>query len=323
MTESDPVKGRAAVPCAAPACRPVGVSYPALAGRSGSPRRRRPAVRDSYLNQQFRMVLPDAQFVDLVVAADPADLGRPGVGAAAKAREFERELPGDDWYFVAAWNPDEPPVHNQWGAPAERIKAIIEGAGLTFFPAVACAPDGSWLEINAVIRDGDEDQARSVARQVGVPYFCRLVGQRWEVLTTRRAIAAPAAGHARFFRADEPTCPSLVGGGSDQLCRDPGGIAGPAIHASAFFQARRKLGIALLRCGTCANGAGREREGNFLLDSALLPTRTQGWEPVDPTYKTKPGATTKGPIRQLVGIRLESFLADVGGTAPAAGGVCL
>ncbi len=296
------------------ASRPVTVSYPALAGRSGSPRRRRPALRDTYLNQHFRMVLSDGRPVDLVVSDDPGQLDRPRVGARFGPREFEGDLPTNDWYFVAAWTPTEPPIHNGWAAPAARIKSLVEAAGFPFAAAVACAPDGSWLEINAVIRGDDEDQARQVARQVDVPYFCRLTGQRWDVLATRQPGAEPVSAHVRFCSADEPTCPAQIGADASQPCRDPGGIAGPAIHASAFFQARRKLGIALLRCSTCANGAGREVEGNFLVDEVRLPTRTRGWEPVDPGYRTNPQATTDGPVPQLVGIRLESFLTDV--TAP-------
>ncbi|MGV1037734.1 MAG: hypothetical protein ACOYD0_12025 [Candidatus Nanopelagicales bacterium] len=293
------------------ASRPVTVTYPPLSGRPGSPRRRRPALRDTYVNQHFRMVLPDGQPVDLVVSDDPGQLDRPRVGAPLAPRHLPGDLPTDEWYFVAAWDPTEPPIHNGWGAPAARIKSLVEGAGLPFATAIACEPDGSWLEINAVIRDVDEDQARQVARQVGVPYFCRLAGQRWDVLATRQPGAEPVSAHTRFFSADEPTCPSHIGAEPSQPCLDPGGIAGPAIHASAFFQARRKLGIALLRCKTCANGAGREAEGNFLFDGVRLPTRTRGWEPVDPTYRTNPRATTAGPVRQLVGIRLESFLTDV------------
>ena len=292
--------------------RPVAVGYPALAGRTGSPRRRRPALRDTYLNQQIRMVLPDGQPVDLVVSEDPGELDRPRVGAPPAQRDIPVDLATTEWYFVAAWNPATPPVHNAWGTPATRIKSLVEDADLTFFPAVACAPDGSWLEITAIFRDGDEEQARSVAREVGAPYFGRLTGQRWEVLATRRPGAEPATANARFFSADEPTCPSQLGADRSQPCHDPGGIAGPAIHASGFFQAQRKLGIALLRCGTCTNGAGREAEGNFLLDEVLLPSRTQGWEPVDPTYRTNPRETHEGPVRQLLGIRLESFLTDVG-----------
>ncbi|MGB2736832.1 MAG: hypothetical protein WBC27_02170, partial [Candidatus Nanopelagicales bacterium] len=89
--------------------RPVAVGYPALAGRTGSPRRRRPALRDTYLNQQIRMVLPDGQPVDLVVSEDPGELDRPRVGAPPAQRDIPVDLATTEWYFVAAWNPATPP----------------------------------------------------------------------------------------------------------------------------------------------------------------------------------------------------------------------
>jgi hypothetical protein len=168
-----------------------------------------------------------------------------------------------------------------------KLCARLRELNLALRFAVAVPRDRTWFEGFSVVSGLDDEQAVDLACASGQPAAIRWDSDSLVILSSGLAddISTSTTGW-QLESSKVSTCPVRKDADPVGRCPNFGGPYGStAIHAAALWRAHRKVALALLGCGPCADGSeriwGSPRGGTISLAEEIIGSRYGGytWRP--------------------------------------------